>query len=89
MLQLLERKAGSGLLLMLLRMPMWEPDPRMFKKGQREVSSMKEAEVPLSATDKLSNTMRNDQLGASPIWWRDSWQGVADKPLIGEILMLV
>jgi hypothetical protein len=34
MLQLLQQRAGSGLVLTLLKMPAWEPQPRMFKKGQ-------------------------------------------------------
>jgi hypothetical protein len=34
MLQLLQQRAGSGPMLALLRMPVWEPYPRTFRTGQ-------------------------------------------------------
>ncbi len=34
MLQLLQQRAGSGPLLASLKMPVWEPYPRMFRMGQ-------------------------------------------------------
>lgn len=34
MLQLLQQRAGSGPVLALLKMPAWEPQPRMFQQGQ-------------------------------------------------------
>jgi hypothetical protein len=89
MLQLLQRKAGSGPLHVLPRMPVWEPCPRMFKTGQLEGPTANEAEVAPSATDRQNDAMRNEHTGASPTWWRDSWHGAADKLYNGEINMLL
>jgi hypothetical protein len=81
MLQLLQRKAGSGPLLALVRMPEWEPCPKDVQDGgQPEGPTANEAAVSPSATDRRSDAMRNGHTGASPTWWRDSWHGAADKP---------
>jgi hypothetical protein len=46
MLQLLQQRAGSGPVLALLRMPVWEAYPRMFRLGQSNVPAMKVQEAP-------------------------------------------
>jgi hypothetical protein len=74
MLQLLQQRAGSGPVLALLRMPVWDPHPRMFKMGQPSVqgADVKEALVP--PTDRQTGATRVKQSYAMPIWWRRSNQ---------------
>ena len=45
MLQLLQQRAGSGPLLTSLKMPVWEPYPRMFRMGQPNAAA-EEAQKP-------------------------------------------
>jgi hypothetical protein len=52
MLQLLQQRAGPGPMLVLLRMPVWEPYPRMFKTRQSNTPAVTAQEPFAPPTNK-------------------------------------
>jgi len=72
MLQLLQQRAGSGPVLALLKMPAWEPQPRMFKKGQSDTQGESAQEALVTSVDKQNGVAREKQRWITPIWWRKS-----------------
>ncbi len=72
MLQLLQQRAGSGPLLVSLKMPVWEPYPRMFRMGQPNdaaAEAQKPSELP---TSEQMNTSPEECMRAMPVWWKCS-----------------
>ena len=72
MLQLLQQRAGSGPVLALLKMPAWEPQPRMFKQGQSSAQGESAQKAPVTSMDKQRGAAREKQRCAMPIWWMKS-----------------
>ena len=79
MLQLLQQQAGSGPVIALLRMPVWESHPRMFKKGQSSAKGADAKEAPVTPADRQKGAAREKQRCAMPIWWRRSDQAETRK----------
>ena len=74
MLQLLQQRAGSGPMLALLKMPVWEPESRMFKAGQQRAPTAIGLEVLTSSVEGQKKAATAKHLTAMPIWWRNSDQ---------------
>jgi hypothetical protein len=70
MLQLLQQRAGSGPMLALLKMPVWEPAPRMFRVGQTSALAV-ETLRDLAAPDKRQTRAKpEERISVTPIWWK-------------------
>ena len=73
MLQLLQQRAGSGPVLVLLKMPAWEPQPRMFKQGQASAQGESAQEAQATSREKHEDAARKkSRYAAMPIWWSKS-----------------
>ena len=53
-------------------MPAWEPQPRMFKKGQSDTQGESTQEALVTSVDKQKGVAREKQRWVMPIWWRKS-----------------
>jgi len=72
MLKLLQQRAGSGPVPALLKMPVWEKQPRMFRKGHLGAQGESAQEAPVISVDKQRGTAREKQRCVMPIWWKKS-----------------
>ena len=59
-------------MLTLLKMPAWEPQPRMFKQGQSSAQGESAQKAPVTSMDKQRGAAREKQRCAMPIWWMKS-----------------
>ncbi len=67
MLQLLQQRAGSGPLLASLKMPVWEPYPRIFRMGQPNdaaAEAQKPSALPTSEQMKPSALPTSEQMNS-------------------------
>ena len=72
MLQLLQQRAGSGPLLASLKMPVWEPYPRMFRMGQPNAAAAEAQKPSALPTREQMNTVPEERTRAAPVWWKCS-----------------
>ena len=72
MLQLLQQRAGSGPLLASLKMPVWEPLPRMFKRGQPSTAAVEAQKLSALSTREQMNTTPKEHASTVPVWWNGS-----------------
>ncbi len=72
MLQLLQQRAGSGPVLALLKMPAWEPQPRMFQQGQASAQGEGAQGAQATSREKHEDAARKKSRYAMPIWWSKS-----------------
>jgi hypothetical protein len=70
MLQLLQQRAGSGPMLALLKMPVWEPESRMFVARQQKAPAAIGPEVSESSAEGKKKAATANHLAAMPMWWQ-------------------
>ena len=70
MLQLLQQRAGSGPLLASLKMPVWEPYPRIFRMGQPNDAAAEAQKPSALPTSEQMNTASEECMSATPVWWK-------------------
>jgi len=72
MLQLLQQRAGSGPLLASLKMPVWEPLPRLFRVGQQRAVEAEAQKPPALPTSEQVRTTPEEHASTVPVWWNSS-----------------
>jgi hypothetical protein len=86
MLQLLQQRAGSGPMLALLRMPVWEPHPRMFRTGQSNIPAVTAQEHFAPPTNKQAGVTTGR---CTSVWWKSSKPTKAHRHRGNEICRLL
>jgi hypothetical protein len=89
MLQLLQQRAGSGPMLALLKMPVWEPESRMFKARQQKAPVAIGPEVLASSAEGQKKAATANHLTAMPMWWQKSGQMTTGAHQDAEIYRLL
>jgi hypothetical protein len=88
MLRLLQQRAGSGPMLALLKMPVWEPASRMFQAGQSHALAA-DSQQDLAAPAKTQTSAKPEKhISVTPIWWKSSEQKGARKRQDSELCRL-